>query len=153
MGALILFTMSARIMLGGSSSEITLCDLKDHRTVEGTEVSLRGRIGFTRHGAAFFEESCKNSPPGVALLFPGAAHNPKVDFALDSRALGQLSPFFRPTGGSAIACGVLNGKLFYKKKFHLHQEGAGPQGNGYGSRGALRWGLVIRSVDEIHGCQ
>lgn len=150
---LALITMSTGIVLGASSKEITLCDLRGHGTVEGTEISLRGRIGFTMHGAAFLQESCKNSPPGVALLDPGASHNPKVDFEMDSRSLDQLRPFYRITGGAAIACGVLNGKLFYKKNFQLHQEGAGPQGNGYGSRGALRWGLIIRSVEEIRACQ
>jgi hypothetical protein len=150
---LALITMIAGIMLGASSKEITLCDLRDHGAVEGNEVSLRGRIGFTMHGAGFLRESCKNSPPGVALLYPGVSHSPKVDFEMDSRSLDQLRPFYRITGASAIACGVLKGKLFYKKHFYLHQEGAGPQGNGYGSRGALRWGLVIRSVEEIHDCQ
>ncbi len=150
---LMLITMSAGMVLGASGKVVTLCDLSDHREVEGTEVSLRGRIGFTMHGAAFIGESCKNGPPGVALLFPATAHSPKVDFGLDSRALDQLGPFFRLTGGSAVACGVLKGKLFYKKHFHLHQYGAGPQGNGYGSRGALRWGFVIRSVEEIQACQ
>jgi hypothetical protein len=50
-----------------------------------------------------------------------------------------LSPFFRINGGVAIACGVLEGRLRYKRRFHLRQTGDGPQGNGYGSRGALRW--------------
>lgn len=148
-----LFIMSAGIMLGASDKMITLCDLRDHRGVEAAEVSVRGRMGFTRHGGAFLEESCKDSPPGVALLFPGAVYSPKVDFDLDPGAIDQLRPFFRINGGAAIACGVLNGKMFYKKKFHLHQVGGGPQGNGYGSGGALRWALVIRSVEEIHGCQ
>jgi len=52
-GMLVLFTMSAVIVLGASSKEITLCDLRDHRTVEGMDVSLCGRVGFNMHGAAF----------------------------------------------------------------------------------------------------
>ena len=127
MGVLILFAMSAGFILGASDKVITLCDLRGHGAVEATEVSLRGRIGFNMHGAAFIGESCETSPPGVALLFPGVKRNPEVDFGLDSKALDQLGPFFRTTGGSAVACGVLKGKLFYKKHFHLHQYGAGPR--------------------------
>ncbi len=146
--------ISAGIALGAPGKEITVCDLTSYKSIEGAQVSIRGHVGFTMHGAAFLDESCQKSPPGIALLYPdpGTANSPKVDFALDPKALDPLKPFFRTTGGSAVACGVLNGRLFYKKRFRLHQEGAGPQGNGFGPRGALRWALVIQSIGEIHAC-
>ena len=151
-GLLLLFLLITSILPGATDGEITLCDLGDHSSFEGKRLSIRGRLGFTMHGTAFLPEPCKNSPPGVAVLFPGNENSPKVEFTFDPQTLERLSLFFRPTGGSATACGVLTGKLFYKRDFRLRREGAGPQGNGYGPRGALRWGFVLEFVGEIHPC-
>ena len=136
----------------GAGKQITLCDLAKAGAFNGSQVSIQGRIAFTMHGVAFVAASCKGSPPGVAVLTPGAENSPKVEFQVDPHTPERLAPFIRPTGGSAVGCGVLNGMLFYKKNFHIRQEGAGPQGNGYGPRRALRWGLVLQSVSEIHAC-
>src|SRR5262249_40610461 len=131
---------------------LTLCDL-DERTWAGKQASLSGRIAFTRHGGAFVGESCTSSPPGVALLFPNSSTSPKVEFEVDPQSLQQLSQFFRPAGRTTTACGTLTGKIFYKKNFHMRHPGGGAQGNGYGARGALRWGFVLQSVLEIHTCE
>ena len=148
-----LFLLGTAVVFGATDREITLCDLGNPSSFEGGRVSIRGRIGFTMHGTAFLPEPCKNSLPGVAVLFPGKENSPNVEFVLDPQALARLSPFFGPTGGSSTACGVLTGQLFYKRDFRVRQEGGGPQGNGYGPRGALRWGFVIESVREIHACK
>jgi len=138
--------------LCAAENEITLCDLVLYRAFAGKSVSIRGRIGFTMHGVAFLPSSCKNSPPGVAVLTPGNANTPSVDYILENRDLQLLAPFLRPSGGAAVACGVLSGRIFYKKDFELQQSGGGPEGNGYGPRGALRWALVLSSVKEIRAC-
>ena len=153
-GLLQVFVLAAGITLGAANQDITVCDLVNHaEAFDGKTVRLRGRIAFTMHGIAVLGESCKNSPQGVAVLTPGGDHSPQVDFSLDSQASERLAPFIRSTGGGAIACGVLGGRLFHKKGFRLRQEGAGPQGNGFGSRGVLPWALVLQSVVEIRPCE
>jgi hypothetical protein len=63
-----------------------------------------------------------------------------------------LRPFYRFTGGAAIACAVLSGQVFYKKGFRLRHIGGFPMGNGYGEDGRLQRAFVLQAVDEIHSC-
>src|SRR5579864_6461041 len=96
------FLLMSVSLAWAADREITLCDFADGRALEGKDVSIRGKIAFTAHGMAFMGESCKYSPPGVAVILPNSGAEPKVDFKLDQQSLQQLVPFFRLTGGSAI---------------------------------------------------
>ena len=128
------------------------CNLIDNSPgqLEGKLVSIRGRVLFGMHGTVLVPEGCDDNLPGVAVLTPGSYKSPKVEFRLDTDAIAQLAPFTR---GPKVACGTLKGQLFKKRRFHLRQEGAGPQGNGYGNRGVLAWALVLHSVTEIADCR
>jgi hypothetical protein len=148
-GLIQLFVLSATALLGAADKEITLCDLADHKSFEGKHVVISGRIVFWMHGTAYLPGACKNGPPGLAVLLPNGEASPKIE----AEVLQRLSPFFRINGGTTTACGTLSGQLLYKRHFHLRHPGAGPQGNGYGSRGALRWGLVVDSVGELRTCE
>jgi hypothetical protein len=135
---------------------ISVCDLIKPAPFLGKLVSIKARMLFTPHGGYLLAESCshkvKKYADDVALLWPGTENAPKVQFNIDSHANQMLGPFLRPNGGTATACATLTGQVFYKRFFYLHQYGAGPQGNGYGSRGALRRGFVIQSIIEIQPC-
>ena len=135
------------------SKPMTLCDLAEFKGFEGQLITVKGRILFSMHGAAFVRDKCKLSQPGIALLYPLDRTAPSVDFQLDSHAVEKLTPYTRSTGGVAIACATLTGQLAVTKKFRLRQYGGGPQGNGFGSRGTLRLAMVIKSVDQIEPCE
>ena len=66
--------------------------------------------------------------------------------------MARLRPFFRTTGGQAIACGVFSGQVFYKKGFHLKSSGGITVGNGFGEHGTLQAAFVLQSVAEIRVC-
>ena len=142
------------VALGQENDELTTCQLAKTKASYEQVVSVRARLGFTMHGMFLFgEDTCKGNTDDVVLLFPNRGGAPTVEFELDSHAVEQLSPFFRPTGGVAIACGVVEGRLFKKQGFRAVQRGAGPQGNGFGPRGAFRLAFVLRSVIEIRACK
>src|SRR5262249_20750340 len=112
-----------------------------------------GQIAFTAHGIVILTEGCKKkSADDVVVMFPKQGDAPNVSFDLDDDALGRLQPFFRPSGGVSLACGTLEGELFYRRDFQLRRFGGGPQGNGFGPRGAYRIALVVKSVREIQSC-
>ena len=116
-------------------------------------IPVAGRILFTMHGAFLTTDSCSDHSYDIVLLYPGVDGTPSVPFNLDPDATERLSPFFRPAGGTATACGVLDGRVFYKKGFRSKRLGAGPQGNGFGPRGAFRVAFVLRTVREIRPCR
>ena len=114
---------------------------------------VTGRILFTMHGAFLTTDSCPDDSDDVVILYPNVEGTPSVIFNLEANALDQLKPFFRPAGGTATACGILDGQVFYKKGFRSKREGAGPYGNGFGPRGAFRVSFVLHSVMEIRACK
>jgi hypothetical protein len=138
-------------VLRGAVNELTPCDF--NAAFDGKQAAVRAAVGFTMHGAYLLPEGCKGKGQSAALLFPNERGAPKVDFQLDAHAVDQLRPFFRTTGGSSKACGLFVGQIAYKRRFRLKQEGGGPQGNGYGSRGTSRFALILRSVSEVRSCE
>jgi hypothetical protein len=134
---------------GAFSGPLTVCDLSQRRDLQEKTIAVEGRMVFTSHGAFLI---CDATSPDIAILYPRAANAPHVGFDLDPRSLELLSPFFRPTGGTAAACGVVVGQLFSKRRFHLKKSGGGPVGNGFGSRGAFQFAFVLKSVQSIRHC-
>lgn len=128
-----------------------ICD-PESRGLEGKIISVEGKIVFTMHGIVLIPLACDGSAPGLAVLMPGSAVSPHVEFELDADVPRQLAPFVRPSGGVAVACGILRGQLFRKRGFRLRQFGGGPQGNGYGYRGVHESALVIREIVDIGSC-
>ena len=135
------------------ASELSVCDLNSPKPYLGRLVQVSARVVFTMHGIFLVSDSCKHSSEDVPVLFPKRAHSPEVDFDIDPQAVELMKPFFKPTGGTSTACAVITGRIFYKERFRSREEGAGPQGNGFGPRGAFRFAFVIRSVSEIHPCK
>jgi hypothetical protein len=137
---------------GAPTGNITVCDLKP-RAFEGRLISVKGRLLFTMHGAYLLGDSCASrGQHSAALAYPGDQGAPSVRFRLDPTALSQLRPFFRTTGGQAIACGAFSGEVFYKVGFHLRKFGDIAVGNGFGENGALQATFVLQSVVDIHPC-
>jgi len=137
---------------GSTASKLSVCDIMHAGRFAHSDVVISGRILFTMHGAFLTTDSCPDSSYDLVLLYPKSVGAPPVPFDLDPSAIGKLKNFFRPSGGTAAACGVLSGRVFYKKRFHSRPEGAGPVGNGFGPRGAFRAAFVLRSVDAAHAC-
>jgi len=105
------------------------------------------------HGVSLFSSACATKGQHAAnLMLPGDKDSPPVSFKLDQNAMARLKPFFRTTGGQAIACGVFSGQVFYKKGFRLKRFGGDSIGNGFGENGRLRAAFVLRSIEEIHAC-
>jgi hypothetical protein len=137
----------------GATHVVSICDLRPP-AYDGMRISLSTRMLFTMHGANLLGDLCSGSGQhGAALLFPGEKTAPRVKFGLDPSAVPMLRPFFRTTGGSAIACAVLSGQVFYKKGFRLRTFGNIPIGNGFGENGELRTAFVLQSVAEIGDCK
>jgi hypothetical protein len=140
----------------GAARGVTICDLKPP-VYSGKPILLSTRMLFTMHGAYLLGDQCPGSGQhAAALLFPGEEGAPPVSFELEQSAVSRLRPFYRTTGGSAVACAVLSGQVFYKKGFRLRHAGAGgdvPIGNGYGEDGRLQRAFVLEAVQEIHGCK
>lgn len=136
----------------GTQPTVSPCDLTSSTKYAGNLVRISGLMVFTMHGVVIKAEGCKKPGQGIAVLLPREGGSPPVTFDLQPGALDALKPFFRPTGGAASACVTVTGQPFYKKHFRMRVEGAGPVGNGFGPRHALRTALVVRSVDSIRAC-
>ena|ERR1041385_5871558 len=131
---------------------ISICDFVHPRKLTGKRITINAMMAFGSHGAYVFSDSCASNVPGAVVLYPKFYRTPRVTFDLDPQVDQLLKPFYRPLGGVAYACGNFTGQLFYKRIFWSRMLGAGPQGNGYGSRGASRLAFVLQSVSEIHAC-
>jgi hypothetical protein len=116
-------------------------------------LAVRVRLGFTMHGGYLLSNKCVNKTPAAELLIPGFPDAPKVPFDIDPDALRQLKPFFRLTGGSSEACAVISGSFVERKPFRTKRVQGYLEGNGFGPLGALQFGFVLKSVDEISVCQ
>ncbi len=146
--------------LCAADGEITLCDVTD--SLENQDVTLRGRLRFNMDGGAFLEEPCKGSLPGVAVLIPNRFGTPSVNFELDPEDRKRLRPYLQIPGGTILACGAFKGRLVRKHDFYLSKRSymgmparmgmRAAQGNGFGDQGVLEWGLIVRSLVEIHAC-
>jgi hypothetical protein len=145
-------SVSACIGCAASGAEISTCDLVRPNAFLGKRIMIASRVLFTMHGTFLTSDSCPDHSQDVVVLYPMTEGTPEVPFTLDPQVMDSLKQFFRPTGGTASACGVLTGQLFYKKRFHSKALGGGPQGNGFGPRGAFRLAFVIESVKQIHKC-
>ena len=136
-----------------AAQDLTTRDFSRRSDLVGRIISVSARIRFTMHDAHLLPDSCGGRAEGAALLFPEDRGAPPVNFEIAPGVLSSLSPFFRLTGGSATACGVLRGQLVTKKRFHLRHAGGGPMGNGFGSRGAFRYAFILQSVTDIRSCE
>jgi hypothetical protein len=131
------------------AGDLTPCDFTPN-ALAGELISVRGSAIFTMHGAVLFSGSCANKGQhSAALMFPGERGTPLVAFELDPSAVARLRPFFRTSGGQAIASGVFSGEVFYKRGFHLKRSNGVTVGNGFGEHGTLRAAFVLQSVAEI----
>jgi hypothetical protein len=135
---------------------LSVCDLTQPAPFLGKLVTIKARMLFTMHGSYLLAENCvikdQKYAQDVAVYWP-TSNYPRVEFDADPHAASLLAPFFvGPVDHPKHACATLIGQVFYKRFFHLHQFGAGPQGNGFGHRGALRRAFVIQSIMEIHSC-
>src|ERR1017187_9582038 len=122
--------------LGAEGTKLSVCDIMRPDTSLKRELQVAGRVLFTMHGAYLTSDSCPDHSFDVVILYPEIAGTPPVAFTLSPEATEMLKPFFRPGGGTAAACGVLSGQVFHKEHFRSKPRGAGPQGNGFGPRGA-----------------
>ncbi len=147
--------LSVQVAATPSTATISICDVVAHpRKFVAKHIRINAVMGFTVHGLFLLSHSCSRSDlPDAVVLTPKADNTPKVDFALDPQADQMLRRFYRPFGGTANACGIVTGQLFYKKNFRSKEFGAGPQGNGYGPRGAFPIAFVLQSVNEIRACE
>jgi hypothetical protein len=137
----------------GEQNPLSVCDIMRPKGLLEQSIQIAARILFTMHGAFLTTDSCSDHSYDIVILYPGIEGTPPVSFKLDPDATKQLSPFYRPAGGTATACGVLVGQVFQKSDFRSKRQGAGPQGNGFGPRGAFRVAFVLRSVSEIRACK
>jgi len=134
------------------AKDLTPCDLT-LGAFEGRLISVSGRALFTMHGGYLLGDTCTGKGRvGAALVFPGDSGIPSVGFKLDPSTMERLRPFFRTTGGQAIACGVFSGQAFYRAGFRLRHFGDIAIGNGFGENGKLRTAFVLKSVAEIRAC-
>lgn len=136
-----------------SNERSAVCVLQERQPDTSGLSTVHGRLAFTAHGAVLYPDGCTKGGQAAALLFSGRQGSPKVDFGTDQRSVDLLTPFFRPAGGAAEACGTLVGRVVVRKHFHIKNFGGGPQGNGYGSRGVLRFAFVMKSVTEVQQCE
>jgi len=137
----------------GEENPLSVCDIMHGEGSPKHSIPVAARILFTMHGAFLTTDSCADRSHDIVILYPGIEGTPSVSFKLDPNVTERLSPFFRPAGGTATACGVVVGQVFYKSDFKSERHGAGPQGNGFGPRGAFRVAFVLRSVREIQACK
>jgi preprotein translocase subunit SecD len=146
--------MSVQIAAIGTNPTLSICDIQHPESFLGERIVVNGLMAFTNHGIFLVADSCNGSDAeDVVVLFPKTEGAPKVDFDLDSLVSQKLRPFFRPIGRSTNACATLSGQVFYKKEFRSTAAGGGPQGNGFGPRGAFRLAFVIESVNDIYSCK
>jgi len=137
----------------GEQTPLSVCDIMDGKALPEQSIPVAGRILFTMHGAFLTSDSCPEHSYDIVILYPGVEGTPPVSFSLGPEATKRQSPFFRPAGGTATACGVFDGQVFRKTGFRSKRQGAGPQGNGFGPRGAFRVAFVLRAVREIRACK
>lgn len=134
------------------AADLTPCDIIPN-AFRGTQISVTGSVIFTMHGAVLFSKSCTNrGQHSAALMFPAEKGAPPVAFELEPSAMERLRPFFRLTGGQAIACGVFSGEVFYKRGFRLKRFDGITVGNGFGEHGTLQAAFVLKSVEAIRVC-
>ena len=145
--------LAALVISAAAATEMTMCDLSHRADIGNRVISAKARIGFTSHGIVLLSDGCPKGSEDVVLLFPGHERTPHVAFELDPRAMQSLRPFFRPTGGTAIACAVVTGELHVKRDFRASRAGASPVGNGFGPRGAFRRAFILRDVADVRSCQ
>jgi hypothetical protein len=132
---------------------VTPCDF-DSGKHGGQVIEVSTKLLFTMHGTFLVADLCTTKGQhSAALAFPGDPGVPKVPYSLDSQAIAQLRPFFRTTGGQAIACAVVNGELVYKSKFKLQHINGDVIGNGFGAEGRLRAAFILQSVNSIRPCE
>jgi hypothetical protein len=136
-----------------AADAVSVCDIMHPNKAISEGVVVESRILFTMHGTFLTTDACADHSYDIVILYPGVEGTPQVAFKLAPETTERLGPFFRPSGGSAVACGLLNGQVFYKKHFRSKIFGAGPVGNGFGPRGAFRVAFVLQSVSEIRDCK
>jgi hypothetical protein len=150
---LLVFSLFGPVLGYAADNELSVCDLQRPSSFLGRVVQVKGRFGFTSHGMFLLANGrCGEKSEDVVIMLPQSSGTPAVPFELDGSALAMLRPYMRPAGGAATACGVINGELFSKKALKVRREGGGPQGNGFGPRGAFSLGLVLKSVIDIRPC-
>ena len=130
-----------------------LCSVKSVQSLAGRRLTVKARLGFTAHGMFLLTDRCLRKTPSAVVLNPHDPGAPSVAFQGDKDVMERLRPFLRLTGGATVACGELSGEFAYKKDFKAKRFGGGPQGNGFGPRGAFRLAFVLQSVTEISACQ
>jgi hypothetical protein len=151
--ALLFFGLFAPLLACAAENELNICDLQRPGSFSGRVIVVKGRLGFTSHGMFLLSNgNCSRKSEDIVVMLPHSSGVPAVSFELDGSALAMLRPYMRPTGGTATACGVINGELFSKKGLKVRREGGGPQGDGFGPRGAFSLGLVLKSIIEIRPC-
>ena len=114
-------------LFGQLVPQLSVCDIMRPEGLPRQRTLVTGRILFTMHGAFLTTDSCPDDSYDIVILYPNVEGTPSVVFNLESDALERLKPFFRPAGGTAVACGILDGQVFYKKGFRSKREGAGPR--------------------------
>jgi hypothetical protein len=129
-----------------------LCNVKSLVNLAGRHVTIKARLGFTSHGMFLLTDQCSHRIPSAVVLNPDDPGAPIVPFEADKNVMERLRPFLKLTGGAAVACGMISGEFAYKKDFKKQHFGGGPQGNGFGPRGAFRFAFVLQSVIEISAC-
>jgi hypothetical protein len=135
---------------------ISACEFANPNQITGKNVWVTGKLDFTMHGVALYSDSCPSGMlEGAVLLFPGEPNTPSVEFQLDARALEVLGPFFRVSGGEAIACATIKGKFLNRgvSISSLVRRILGvPRIDGFGPVGSFSNAFVIQSVREVKSC-
>jgi hypothetical protein len=149
----IILLVGSTILLHGAQGALKVCDIEHPVPFQGTVVAIESRALFTIHGAFLSMDGCPDQSFDIVILYPGIEGTPPTNFKLAPGTLEQLKPFYRTNGGTAAACGVLRGQVFYKKHFRSKRFGAGPVGDGFGPRGAFKVAFVLESVVDIHQCK
>jgi len=148
-----IFVLTLQLTSSQNTVSLSFCEIKDPERFASKIISVTTEVGFTPHGTFLLTDTCKRkSAEDAVVMYPKLGTAPEVSFDLDEGALQLLGPFFRPSGGVSRACGTFEGQLFYRKNFRLRHFGGGPQGNGFGPRGAYRLAFVMKSVQEIRPC-
>ena len=151
-GLVMCFALCCAFAASASAQEVDFCNATARVEGISPRLVLRARMGFTPHGMFLMSDHCPQRAPAAVVLNPHDPGAPEVPFGVSHDALVRVKPFLRLTGGSSTACGVISGMLTVKKNFKLKQMGGGPQGNGFGPRGAYKFAFILESVIEIGPC-
>src|SRR5579883_1291987 len=100
-----------------SGADTSVCDIMHPNAAFNKEIIVDARVLFTMHGVFLTTDGCSDHSYDIVMLYPGIEGTPPVPFDLDPQSLERLKPFFRTNGGTAVACGALKGKVFYKANF------------------------------------